>query len=404
MVGLRDSQARHWGQAHSLSEVDFEAQDVAVMWLNVEPDTVTEAVTVRGSENELTEWRAAEHDEQKARAPQARAAARRRAAEIGKSKARPCAARSSGAMRWHPSAAATATECRHRAVDSEEVHEAIERARRENSRGWDDARQRWRDIQFRAGLEPVDHPARDVVVVENRQEPWKLRGHAVKHSRVDVVRADKHGADTAATHATKLGAQRLGEADNGELARRIVGLLRHPDKARRARDIHDYAAAPPEHARQHGAGRPVQGQNVHVEGASDAATRRFEQRRPGHDAGVIDENVHNSSVLGSGNDSILVRDIDDRILARAAGAVELRARRRRGIRTQIPHHNMGASGRHFVRHAPPEPAARARDEHALSAERPPLSAHDPSPPSAAGPALARAMSSSMFSTVRGSPP
>ncbi|QPZ38341.1 hypothetical protein [Paramicrobacterium chengjingii] len=99
MVGLRDSQARHWGQAHSLSEVDFEAQDVAVMWLNVEPDTVTEAVTVRGSENELAEWRAAEHDEQEARAPQARAAVRRRAAEIGKSRARPRAARSSGAMR-----------------------------------------------------------------------------------------------------------------------------------------------------------------------------------------------------------------------------------------------------------------------------------------------------------------
>ncbi|WP_208322089.1 hypothetical protein [Paramicrobacterium fandaimingii] len=49
------------------------------MWLNVTPFTVTVAVTVKGPENEVAEWTAAEHDELEARAAQARAAERRRA-------------------------------------------------------------------------------------------------------------------------------------------------------------------------------------------------------------------------------------------------------------------------------------------------------------------------------------
>lgn len=67
------------GQAHSLAEVDFEAQGVAAMWLDVPPDEIAVAVTVRGPEHALAEWAAAEREEQEARAAQARAAERRRA-------------------------------------------------------------------------------------------------------------------------------------------------------------------------------------------------------------------------------------------------------------------------------------------------------------------------------------
>jgi len=67
------------GQAHSLAEVDFEAQGVAAMWLNVEPDTIAVDVTVKAPEHALAEWQAAERDEREARDAQARAGARRRA-------------------------------------------------------------------------------------------------------------------------------------------------------------------------------------------------------------------------------------------------------------------------------------------------------------------------------------
>lgn len=67
------------GQAHSLAEVDFEAQGVAAMWLNVETDTIAVDVTVKAPEHALSEWQAAERDEQEAREAQARAGARRRA-------------------------------------------------------------------------------------------------------------------------------------------------------------------------------------------------------------------------------------------------------------------------------------------------------------------------------------
>ncbi|MHB1235672.1 MAG: antitoxin HicB [Microbacteriaceae bacterium] len=67
------------GQAHNLAEVEYEAQGVAAMWLNVEPATVTVTVAVKGQERTLTEWITAEHDEEEARRAQARAAARRRA-------------------------------------------------------------------------------------------------------------------------------------------------------------------------------------------------------------------------------------------------------------------------------------------------------------------------------------
>jgi len=62
------------GQARNLAEVDYEAQGVAAMWLNVSPETVAVNVTVKGPEHALSEWAAAERDEQEARIAQARAA------------------------------------------------------------------------------------------------------------------------------------------------------------------------------------------------------------------------------------------------------------------------------------------------------------------------------------------
>ncbi len=67
------------GQAHNLAEVDYQAQGVAAMWLNVAPETVAVTVKVKGLERALAEWRAAERDEEEARRAQARAADRRRA-------------------------------------------------------------------------------------------------------------------------------------------------------------------------------------------------------------------------------------------------------------------------------------------------------------------------------------
>lgn len=67
------------GQAHDLSEVEYEAQGVAAMWLDVQPETITVTVTVRGQDKALSEWAAADRDEKAARAAQANAAERRRA-------------------------------------------------------------------------------------------------------------------------------------------------------------------------------------------------------------------------------------------------------------------------------------------------------------------------------------
>lgn len=66
------------GQARSLSAVEHEAQGVAAMWLDVEPALVDVNVVVRGEDEVLTEWIAAQRDEDAARVAQARAAARRR--------------------------------------------------------------------------------------------------------------------------------------------------------------------------------------------------------------------------------------------------------------------------------------------------------------------------------------
>ncbi len=67
------------GQARNLSEVEYEAQGVAAMWLDVKPETVKVHVTVHVPEHAPAEWRAAERDEEEAREVEARAAARRRA-------------------------------------------------------------------------------------------------------------------------------------------------------------------------------------------------------------------------------------------------------------------------------------------------------------------------------------
>jgi DNA-directed RNA polymerase specialized sigma subunit len=66
------------GQARTLAEIDHEAQGVAAMWLNVSRETIAVDVTVNGPQHALSEWAAAERDEQEARNAQARAAERRR--------------------------------------------------------------------------------------------------------------------------------------------------------------------------------------------------------------------------------------------------------------------------------------------------------------------------------------
>lgn len=71
------------GQAQSLAAVEFEAHDVAAMWLGVAPETIAVTVDVTVPAEALAEWRAAEKDEEAAREAQARAAARRRAVVQG---------------------------------------------------------------------------------------------------------------------------------------------------------------------------------------------------------------------------------------------------------------------------------------------------------------------------------
>lgn len=70
------------GQAHSLAEVEHEAQGVAAMWLDVEPETVAVHVQPAAPADALSEWQAADQDEAAARDAQARAAARRRAVVV----------------------------------------------------------------------------------------------------------------------------------------------------------------------------------------------------------------------------------------------------------------------------------------------------------------------------------
>ena len=67
------------GQAKDLAEVDYEAQGVAAMWLNVSPETIDVRVSVAGQDATLAAWHAAERAEQAARAAASAAAQQRRA-------------------------------------------------------------------------------------------------------------------------------------------------------------------------------------------------------------------------------------------------------------------------------------------------------------------------------------
>jgi len=66
------------GQARSLADVDYEAQGVAAMWLDVPPEEVAVDVTVDGLDTILQQWADAEAAEVEARNALGRAAAKRR--------------------------------------------------------------------------------------------------------------------------------------------------------------------------------------------------------------------------------------------------------------------------------------------------------------------------------------
>ncbi|WP_206447612.1 antitoxin HicB [Agrococcus sp. KRD186] len=84
------------GQAKSLAEVPFEAQDVAAMWLDVEFDSIEVRVTVAGLEDERGAWAAAELAEAEARKAQARAAQQKRAVVAALTSARGLSAADAG--------------------------------------------------------------------------------------------------------------------------------------------------------------------------------------------------------------------------------------------------------------------------------------------------------------------
>lgn len=67
------------GQAKDLADVEYEAQGVAAMWLDVAPETVAVTVSVQGQDETLAAWHAAEVAENDARNAASRAAAQRRA-------------------------------------------------------------------------------------------------------------------------------------------------------------------------------------------------------------------------------------------------------------------------------------------------------------------------------------
>ncbi|QNE45458.1 antitoxin HicB (plasmid) [Frigoribacterium sp. NBH87] len=66
------------GQAHKLSEVEFEARGIISAWEQVPMESVAVDVTIQTDPELLREWQAAELDEANAREAQARAAAKRR--------------------------------------------------------------------------------------------------------------------------------------------------------------------------------------------------------------------------------------------------------------------------------------------------------------------------------------
>lgn len=84
------------GQAKSLAEVPFEAQDVAAMWLDVDFDSLEVSITVAGFEDEREAWAAAEAAEAEARAAQARAAQQKRAVVAALTSARGLSAADAG--------------------------------------------------------------------------------------------------------------------------------------------------------------------------------------------------------------------------------------------------------------------------------------------------------------------
>ena len=67
------------GQAHKLSEVDFEARGIISAWEEVPLDTVAVKVTSDSYRDALDEWAAAEKEEEAARRAQDQAARKRRA-------------------------------------------------------------------------------------------------------------------------------------------------------------------------------------------------------------------------------------------------------------------------------------------------------------------------------------
>jgi hypothetical protein len=66
------------GQARDLREVEYEAQAVAAMWLDLLPEAVGVTMTVKGPAEALAAWASAERAETEARQAQATAAEQRR--------------------------------------------------------------------------------------------------------------------------------------------------------------------------------------------------------------------------------------------------------------------------------------------------------------------------------------
>ena len=170
-------------------------------------------------------------------------------------------------------------------------------------------------------------------------------------------------------HQAQLDADRLGEADDGVLGRRVSGDAGGPEPARLRGEVDDVPAVAGEHPREpqlHPEDHPVE---VDVDGAPRGEVVLVEEAADRHDAGVVDEHVQRPELLLGGvektGEGVAVGHVE---WQRHGTRAELVGGPLRRGEVHVADRDAHAGLQERARGRPPDPARAAGDRGGLSGE------------------------------------
>ncbi len=191
------------------------------------------------------------------------------------------------------------------------------------------------------------------------------------HLGLDVTGSDGVHPHVAGRHLT---GQRLGEADDPGLGRRVVGLPRIAAPPDHARDAHDGAPAPFDHAAQHRLGDEEGALEVHRHDRVPLVLVHEQQDVVAGDAGVVDEDVHRAESLLHGRGRFLgfsfLGDVGLVEAGGQAGGLFDLLGRLRAVVGHVHDADLGPLRRQLQRDGLADPPGAAGDEGHLAFERP----------------------------------